>query len=256
MVGVTVRVEAGIALDRACPGAAVLQAYLLGTVEYEDALSLQRRLVYEVSGNRDQAALILCEHPPLITVGRQGSTTHILYEPRELQVRRWTVRWVNRGGGCMLHLPGQLAIYPIVPLDHFRLNLQAYLLNLHQLLRELLADFDVAGQVHPGWPGIWAGGQLVAGVGVAVRDWVAYYGAWLNINPSLVPFRHVRCAGPAGGPMTSLERESRRPARPATVRQRLLERFAHRFPCARVSLFTDHPILSRKGSADALASRA
>jgi lipoyl(octanoyl) transferase len=250
-----VHAEAELAVAQACPSAAVLQAYLLGTVEFEDALSLQRRLVYEVSGNREQAALIVCEHAPLITVGRQGSSTHILYEPRELQSRRWPVRWVNRGGGCMLHLPGQLSIYPIIALDRFGLDLYGYLHHLHALLRDLLADLDVAGEARLGWPGIWARGRLIAGVGVAVRDWVAYYGAWLNVNPTLAPYRQVRCGGPAGGAMTSLERECRRPARPTTVRERLLERFAERFPCTRLSLFSDHPLLSRKGSADALASR-
>src|SRR3984957_11678561 len=81
--------------------AAVLQAYLLGTVDFEAALVLQKRLVYDISGNRSQAALILCEHPPCITVGRQGSRAHILYEPEELHQRRWPIRWVNRGGGWL-----------------------------------------------------------------------------------------------------------------------------------------------------------
>src|SRR5262245_11387297 len=81
-----------------------LQAYLLGTVEFEAALALQRRLVYQVSGEPGSAAVVMCEHPPLITVGRQGSWSHIHLEPEELRARHWRVRWVNRGGGCLLHL--------------------------------------------------------------------------------------------------------------------------------------------------------
>ena len=81
-----------------------LQVYLLGTVDFEALLRFQRRLHYEISGDRSQAALILCEHPPLITVGRHGSRAHILMEPHELQVRGWRVRWVNRAGGCWLRL--------------------------------------------------------------------------------------------------------------------------------------------------------
>src|SRR5437588_11512158 len=90
-----------------------LQVYLLGTVDFEDMLQCQRRLVYEVSGDRSRAALLLCEHPPLISVGREGSREHIRFEPKDLAAREWPVRWVNRGGGCLLHLPGQLAVYPI-----------------------------------------------------------------------------------------------------------------------------------------------
>src|SRR5438105_5903882 len=83
-----------------------LQVYLLGTVDFEALLRCQRRLHYEISGDRDLAALVLCEHPPLITVGRHGSRAHILAEPRELALRGWRIRWVNRAGGCWLHQPG------------------------------------------------------------------------------------------------------------------------------------------------------
>src|SRR5712692_5787675 len=96
----------------------VLQVYLLGSVDFEAALALQRLLAYRVAGDRSNAALLICEHPPLITVGRHGSRAHILCEPEELRARRWRVRWVNRGGGSILHVPGQLAIYPVLSLDH------------------------------------------------------------------------------------------------------------------------------------------
>ena len=245
--------------EEARPAAAdapVLQAYLLGAVGFDAALALQRRLVYDVSGDRGRAALVLCEHPPFISVGRQGSHAHLLVEPAELRARRWQVRWVNRGGGCLLHLPGQLAVYPVFPLDRLGLGLQDYLDRLHQVFLDFLADFEVPGEVLPGRPGVRAGGRLLAGVGVAVRDWVSYYGAYLNVNPALGPFRLVRCGGAGEGPMTSLERERRRPVRPALVRERLLGHFAARFAFARTSLFSDHPALGRRASTDALASRA
>src|SRR4051812_20096641 len=90
----------------------VLQAYLLGTVDFESMMLLQRRLHYDLTGNRDQAALVICEHPPLITVGRHGSHSHLRMDADT----RWPVRWVPRGGGCWLHVPGQMALYPILPL--------------------------------------------------------------------------------------------------------------------------------------------
>jgi lipoyl(octanoyl) transferase len=243
----------------------VLQAYLLGSVEFEAALALQRRLLYHVTGDRDAAALILCEHPPLITVGRQGSWTQIRCEPQELHNRRWCVRWVNRGGPCLLHLPGQMAIYPILALDRFGLGVQAYLERLQQVVIDLLDDFQIrASAVCPepagnGTPGIgeravWVGNRPIAGLGIAVRDWVTYYGAWLNVNPDLEPFRLVRSSRPGDGPITSLERERRGPLRPALVRERFLEHFAARFAFAQTALFFDHPSLSRKAPSDALTA--
>jgi lipoyl(octanoyl) transferase len=238
------------------PDAPVLHAYLLGAVEFEAALQLQRRLVYEVSGDRGHAALVLCEHPPLITVGRQGSYAHLHGDLAELRARRWRVRWVNRGGGCVLHVPGQLAVYPVFPLDRLGLGLQAYLDLLQQVLADTLADFMVRAHTLPGKPGVWANGRPVAGVGVAVRDWVSYYGAYLNVGPCLDGFRVVRCGGPDEPPMTSLERERHGRVRPAHVRERMLEHFATCFGFARTVLFSDHPGLNRKAGADAIASPA
>ena len=87
-----------------------LETYLLGLVDFEDAQRLQRRLVYDL-GERPGGALILCEHPPTISVGRSGSRMHIVPDDEALRSLGIRVHWVNRGGGCLLHLPGQLVVY-------------------------------------------------------------------------------------------------------------------------------------------------
>ncbi len=232
-----------------------LQAYLLGTVEFEAALALQRRLAFAISGDRDTAALLLCEHLPLVTVGRQGSRAHILCENEELTARRWRVRWVNRGGGCLLHVPGQLAAYAILPLDRLGLGLQAYLDGMHEVVRAVLDDFSVPAETRPGQPGVWVRGRPIAGFGIAVRDWVTYFGAYLNMAPDLEPFRRIRFDGSVThGHMTSLARERRGLVRPAHVRQRFLEHFAARFRIENVSFFSDHPALGQRASSDAVAT--
>jgi lipoyl(octanoyl) transferase len=254
------------------PTDSTLQVYLLGTVEFEAALALQQRLVYEITGDRSRAALVLCEHPPHLTVGRQGSRGHILFEPEELRARQWSVRWVNRGGGVWLHLPGQLAIYPIFALDRLGLGLDGYLDRLQQVIVALLGDFDIPGRTHlatngegrngfaardgngVGTRGVWVGARPIAALGVAVRDWVSYFGAVLNINPALDAFRLVRCLGRDSEPMTSLERERRGRLRPSFVRERLIEHFAAGFQFTQTALFSDHPALSRKARADAVAT--
>jgi len=223
-----------------------LRIYLLGAVEFEAALTLQRTLAFEMAGQRDSAALVLCEHPPILTVGRDGSPADIRCNINELRLRNWPVRWVNRGGGTLLHLPGQLAIYPILPLDWRRLGLADYLVRFQRILVAVLDDFSVPAETRPGQPGVWSGGRLVAGVGVAVRDWVAYYGAYLNIDADLIPFRIVRSGPSEQEPMTSLVRERRSPLRPAMVRERLLEHFTAAFPFARTAVFSHHPCLGSR----------
>lgn len=237
---------------RTTPSSSVLRVYLLGVVEFEEALSLQRKLAFEASGERDSAALVLCEHPPILTVGREGSPSDIRCDFQELHARGWPVRWVNRGGGSLLHLPGQLAIYPVLPLDRRHLGLTDYLERLHRILVAVLDDFSVMGVTRPEHPGVWAGRRHIASVGVAVRDWVAYFGAYLNINPDLLPFRIVRTGPNEREPMTSLVRERRGPVRPALVRERLLDHFTAAFPFDRTALFTHHPCL---GSHPARAGR-
>jgi len=219
-----------------------LQVYLLGEVDFEAGLRFQRRLHFEVSGDRSRGALVLCEHPPLLTVGRQGSRAHIRAEPEELRARQWRVRWLNRGGGTWLHLPGQLAVYPIVPLDRLGLGVEEYLHRLQRVIMDVLADFSIAGSAPPDRAGVFVGSQLLAPVGVAVRDWVSYYGFCLNVNPPLFPFRLVR-SGLGEESVTSMERERRGRLRPALVRQLVIEHFARQFGCTRTVFFSSHPSL-------------
>jgi lipoyl(octanoyl) transferase len=229
-----------------------LQVYLLGSVDFADMLQFQRRLVYEVSGDRSRAVLVLCEHPPVVSIGREGSREHIGYSPSELDAFEWPVRWVNRGGGCLLHLPGQLAVYPILPLDRLGLDLQGYLDRLHAALLDALTKMEVPAEVRPGRAGIWMRGRLLTHVGVAVREWVSYFGAAINVHPDLELLRRVQVAGPGELPMTSLAREHRERVRNATVRQRLIESFVRHFGFDRTSLFHTHPALNGLAPADAV----
>lgn len=221
----------------------VLQVYSLAVVDFEAMLTFQRRLHYEISGNRTQAALVLCEHPPLITVGRHGSRSHILCEPEELVARQWRIRWINRGGGCLLHGPGQLAIYSIMALDRLSLSVPEYIERLQAVICDVLDDFSVSAAAQADPPCVAVGTRSVAGIGVAVRDWVAYHGAFLNIAPDLPPYRLVPWGGAEAEPMTSLVRERRAPLRPSLVRERLIEHFALRFSFSRTAFFSDHPHL-------------
>ena len=111
----------------------------------------------------------------------------------------------------------------------------------------------MTGEPCPRQAAVCVGSRPVAVVGAAVRDWVSYFGAYLNIHPALEPLRRVRWSGGAE-PMSSLERERRGPVRPALVRERLLEHFAARFGFDRVALFFHHPALGRKAPSDALAT--
>jgi lipoyl(octanoyl) transferase len=231
-----------------------LCAYLLGTLGHDDFLALQRRLVYDVTGDRGLGAVVLCDHPPGVTIGREGSRVHVRPDPEELYARRWPVRWVSRGGGAVLHLPGQVACYPILALDRLGLTPAAYLIELQLLLVDLLGEYEVAAVPDPDRPGVKVGGRRIAHVGVAVRSWVACFGLVLNVDADLGPFRQVHCDGDPI-PMTSIQRETPARVRVSGVRQRLVDRLADRFGFDRVSLFHTHPGLYPRPTHHAAVTR-
>ncbi|MDB5311122.1 MAG: lipB [Gemmataceae bacterium] len=221
------------------PGRA-LHAYLLGRLEFDHLLALQRRLVYDVAGDRDAGAVILCDHPPGVTIGREGSRVHVRPRPEELTSRGWPVRWVSRGGGVLLHLPGQVACYPLIALDRLGLTPGEYLHELQAIVLDLLRAYDLPAEADPVRPGVRVKGRRIAHVGVAVRDWVSCFGIVLNVHPDLEPFYDVHCDGDPL-PMTSVQRESPARVRVAGVRQKLVELVAARFRFDRVSVFHAHP---------------
>lgn len=231
-----------------------LEIFTLGVIDFEDAQRLQRRLVYDL-GERGGGALILCEHPPTISVGRAGSRAHIQADFDELRGLGIAVHWVNRGGGCVLHLPGQLAAYLALPLQPLGLDLRGYLAGLHRAIVGLLAEFDLTGRTQPGVGGVFVGPARVATVGVAVNRWIAYHGLTLNVGPYLGPFHLVAEPGPDGLPIapTSMESRRQRPAPMSRVREALIRQLEATFGLARHHIYTDHPLIRRKALPHAYA---
>jgi lipoyl(octanoyl) transferase len=223
---------------------APLEVYLLGLIEFEDAQALQRRLVYEF-GERPGGALVVCEHPPTISVGRAGSRSHIAADDDELNAWGIRLRWVNRGGGCQLHLPGQISVYCVLPLAALSLDVSQYLVGLSRVLMGVLEEFDLDRTARSDSRGILLGGARVAAVGIAVQRWIAYYGFTLNVGPFLAPFTLLEVPGPGGevDQHTSMESVRQRPVPMSKVRESLLRNVESVFGLERHILFTSHPTI-------------
>ncbi|MDR3637313.1 MAG: lipoyl(octanoyl) transferase LipB [Isosphaeraceae bacterium] len=224
-----------------------LEAFLLGLEDFEEIQRLQRRLMYE-QAERGGASLILCEHPPTISVGRAGSRVHILADDEELRAWGIGVHWVNRGGGCVLHLPGQLAAYLALPLEPPGRSVAQYVDGLHEAIIGVLAEFDLRGERRTDLPGVFLGTARVATVGVAVNRWVAYHGFTLNVGPYLSPFHLIAEPGPGGLPLhqTSMESRRQRPAPMHRVREAVIRRVESVFGLERHHVYTGHPQVRRK----------
>ncbi len=244
----------GFAMSPIIP-APPLEIYLLSEVALDDVLRLQRRLVYE-AGESGGGALVLCEHSPSISVGRLGSWGHIRADFEELRAAGIPVRWVNRGGGCVYHMPGQLAAYVILPLPLIGLNVREYVEALQRSILGCLADFDIEGILSARVPGIFLGDARVASLGIAVSRWVAYHGFTLNVGPYLEPFRSLlREPGPHDAPLrqTSMEARRQRPAAMSKVKESLIRNLETVFGLERHHLYTNHPMLERKAASHVVA---
>jgi len=232
---------------KASPDAPPLEVYLLGLVDFDDVLLLQRRIVYDLGEGRG-ASLILCEHPPTISVGRSGSRAHIVPDDDTLRGLDIRMRWVSRGGGCVLHLPGQLAAYLAIPFRDHGLTLSRYLDALHEAIIGVLEEFDLQGTTRPGLPGVFLGSSRVASVGVAVSRWIAYHGVTLNVGPYLDLFDMLEEPGVGSSPLrqTSMESRRQRSTPMSRVRESLVRHLERVLGLERHHVYTGHPLIRRK----------
>ena len=227
------------------PRSSSLEVYLLGLVDFESCLKLQQQLVDELANRTDQqGTLLICEHPPVLTIGRDGSRAHLRCEPRDLQARQIDVRWLNRGGGCLVHVPGQLAIYPILPLQRIGMGLADYRFALESALLGVCDEARVAAWPQAADPGIWCRSGQLGFVGAAVKSWISYHGAFLNVAPDL-DWMHLCQMNSLQRRASSMSAEKLRQVSMPTVREGIARRLAEACGYHRYHLYTGHPLLRR-----------
>ena len=182
----------------------------LGRIAYEDALILQKQLVEERRAGAIGDTLILCEHPPVITLGARAraAADHIIASPAELDRRGVTVHESGRGGDVTYHGPGQLVGYPIFDLRPDRCDVHRYVRDLEQALILALATFGVTGVRVPGLTGVWVGPpgreKKIAAIGVRVSRWITSHGFAVNVTTDLRDFELIVPCGIADRGVTSL----------------------------------------------------
>lgn len=218
--------------------------HLLGILPFDAVAALQQRLAYECGNERrPRASILLCEHEPTLTVGRQGSRLHLRADDVELARRGLEVRWVKRGGGAIVHAPGQLAAYAVVPLGYFGLTVGKLLEAWQTALEQTAADVGFAPVAKPDRLGLWGRGGQVAFICTAVKQNVAHFGAYINVNPA-ERLIHLTTGDPHDGTEpTTLAAEMRRPVQMPTIRRALLDRLSTTLGCDGYHTFTGHPYL-------------
>jgi lipoyl(octanoyl) transferase len=200
-----------------------LLAHWLGRVPYREAWDVQKALAAARAEGRIGDRLLLLEHPPVLTLGRQADDAHVLAPEPMLEARGIEVIRVERGGEVTYHGPGQLVAYPVIRLADRGLYLREYVRALEAAMADTCAESGVAAGRREGHPGCWvdADGALVrkiGALGVRVERGVAYHGIALNVTTDLADFALIDPCGMPGLRSTSIAAElGRRAERPSTA---------------------------------------
>ena len=181
----------------------------LGVIAYEPAWMLQRQLLEQRVDDLIADRLLLCEHTPVITMGKSGKQKNLLVSADELRRRGVDYFEVERGGDLTYHGPGQLVGYPIFKLARLR-EVQGFVRKMEESIIRALASFGVNGERRVDHPGVFVGGAKVASIGAAVRRGVTYHGFALDVCTDLSYYMLINPCGMPEVAVTTMSREANR----------------------------------------------
>ena len=198
----------------------------LGRVPYAAGLELQARAVAERQAGRAPDTLLLLEHDPVFTLGRNARAEHVLFPADALRARGFEVFETGRGGDVTYHGPGQVVGYPILDLAPDRCDVHRYVRDLEEVMIRACADYGVAAGRVAGLTGTWVGEEKIGAIGVRIARWVTSHGFAFNVANDLRPFQMIVPCGIRGRGVTSLERLLGRVVPMADAEARLARHFA------------------------------
>src|SRR5690349_9098035 len=187
----------------------VINVLYLGRVDYAIALELQQTLVRLVKEGRISHTLLLLEHPPVITLGRNAGAQNIVASREFLAASGVELHETDRGGDVTFHGPGQLVGYPIFDLRAFepRIGAVDFVRKLEEVLIRTCGDLGVVTERIPGLTGVWTQNDppgKIAAIGVHISRAVTSHGFALNVSTNLDYFKLIVPCGISDKPVTSL----------------------------------------------------
>jgi lipoyl(octanoyl) transferase len=185
--------------------------FRLGTRDYKEVWDLQTRL-HDFLVRRKRGLLsenevgrfpenchflLLCDHPPVYTLGKSGHINHLRLSEQELHHQQFQFYKINRGGDITYHGPGQLIAYPIFDLESFFTDVHRYVRTLEEAIIKTLADFKISSYRDPSYTGVWVKfneppiQRKICAIGVHLSRWVSMHGLAFNVCPDLEHFRNI-----------------------------------------------------------------
>ncbi|NDC53371.1 MAG: hypothetical protein EBZ74_03550 [Planctomycetia bacterium] len=223
--------------------------WLAGPIGLDASLALAERLAWEVSEPDGRPpTLVLAELERSVTIGRSGSRTDVDLTDEQVRRQGLPVRFVGRGGGAVLHGPGQVAIWLFARLADLGLgehDVGAYLERFEHAVEAAVRAVRCGAARDSGLPGVFGRTGLLAAVGIAVRRGVVWHGGFLNVSPDVRPFERVRTLPLAGASnqrtMGSIEADVQRPVRLQDVRAAVVQQVVDAFGFPRAHVHSGLP---------------
>ncbi|MCA9083997.1 MAG: hypothetical protein KDA81_08075 [Planctomycetaceae bacterium] len=224
----------------------VAEVRLLGLVDFRSLLMLQKLMVHEVRlQSRLSAAVLLCEHPAVVTSGSDSSILDLPADARELDALSIRNHRVHREGGTVFHQPGQLAVYVIVSLAECGFGENEFRWRLQDAIIAGCSDAQVTAQRDSGDPDVIIGRHgLICETAIGIDRGVTTFGAFLNVNCRLdqaVLFGR----GLRGRRISSVNAERVRPVPMSQVRASMARHVCEFMGYPEYHLHTGHPFLRR-----------
>lgn len=201
-----------------------------GLIPFDEAWERQRELAFRVERGEAPNTLVLCQHPTVITIGRNGTDANVLAARPLLEAQGVTVMPIDRGGDVTLHNPGQLVGYPIFNLTTLKPDLHWYLRTVEDAIIDTVGAYGITGDRVDGLTGVWVEGQRkVCAIGIHCRKWVVYHGFALNVVNDLREFQYIVPCGISDRAVTSIAVETGRPVTMEEVETTVVGAFHRRF---------------------------
>ncbi len=188
----------------------ICQIIDLGLIGYAEAWTLQKRAVAARKAGAIDDVLLLCEHPHVITQGRNGKRENLLASEHVLRQKGVEFHTTDRGGDITYHGPGQIVGYPILNLGAIRRDVVWYVRMLEEAMIRATAEFGITTERVAGKTGIWVKNgnaeEKLAAIGVHISRWVTSHGFAYNVSTDLRKFDLIVPCGIADRKATSLEK--------------------------------------------------
>jgi len=201
----------------------------LGRISYAQGLELQAQLVEDRKAERIVDVLLLLEHDPVFTLGRNAQAANVLAPEALLRERGFEVFETGRGGDVTYHGPGQVVGYPIMSLAPDRQDVHRYVRDLEEVMIRACREYGVDAERVSGLTGCWVGRDKIGAIGVRISRWVTSHGFAFNAANDLAAYSLIVPCGIADRGVTSLEKLLGRRVNPAGAEEALAHHFSEVF---------------------------